>query len=78
MQVNWAVQEAIKEAVQWGLAMRAHELDPKHPAPSKESAAHFVSVKDLEDIATTVLLPGEKPWTSVPKFKRYLDNAPSI
>ena len=76
--VQWAVREAIKDAVDYGLAMRAHELDPKQPQPSKEHAARLVSLEDLRTIATKVLLPKEAPWEKAHNFQSYLSRAPKL
>lgn len=76
--VQWAVREAIKDAVDFGLAVRAHELDPKQPPPSKEQQARLVSLEDLRTIATKVLLPKEEPWEKAHNFKPYLARAPMV
>ncbi|MBT9462677.1 hypothetical protein [Hydrogenophaga sp.] len=76
--VKWAVREAIKDAVAYGLALRAHELDATVAAPPKDAQAHLVSLADLRAIATKVLMPKEEPWEKVPTFKPYLDRAPKM
>ncbi|MDP3810823.1 MAG: hypothetical protein Q8Q78_07445 [Hydrogenophaga sp.] len=73
--VKWAVREAIKDAVAYGLAMRAHDLDAKQPPPPKDMQTHLVSLQDLRSIATKVLLLDDKPWEKVPNFKPYLARA---
>jgi len=72
--VQRAVREAIKDAVAYGLAMRAHELDSKQPPPTKEHLARLVSLEDLRTI-TTKVLPKEMPWEKARNFKAYLDRA---
>lgn len=77
-EVNMAMRAAITDAVQWGLAMRDHELDPKKPAPPKEIQARLVSVKDLKNIATKVLVGKEMPWHDVPSFQKYLNQTSKL
>lgn len=77
-EVQWAVREAIKDAVAYGLAQRAHDLDPKQPAPTKEHQARLVSLEDLRTIATKVLLPKEVPWEKTHNFQPYLNRAPKL
>ena len=75
--VKWAAREAIKDAIAWGLAMRAHLLDPKaHPAPSKAVGDSLVGQEDLRTVMTEVLLSNQKPWDDVPLLQPYLHRAP--
>jgi hypothetical protein len=76
--VKFATQDAIKDAVDYGLQMRAHDLDPKSPPPSAEHLKRLVPLNDLRQIATEVLTTGSTPWTKVPNFMAYLNRASKL
>lgn len=76
--VKFATQAAIKDAVDYGLQMRAHDLDPKSPPPSAEHLKRLVPLNDLRQIATEVLPTGATPWTKVPNFMAYLHQASKL
>mgnify|MGYP006189062535 CR=1 FL=1 len=77
-EVNFALQAAIKDGVEYGLQMRAHALDPKAPPPSKEHLNRLVPVADLRQIATEVLPSGSQPWTKIPNFMAYLNRVSKL
>lgn len=76
--VKFATQAAIKDAVDYGLQMRTHDLDPKSPPPSAEHLKRLVPLNDLRQIATEVLPTGATPWTKVPSFMTYLSHASKL
>jgi hypothetical protein len=76
--VNYALQAAVKDGVEYGLQMRAHALDPKAPLPSEAHRKRLVSVADLRQIATEVLPKGSQPWTKIPNFMNYLNQASKL